>query len=1075
MKHIVNLVSVFNYGITAQGDLYFTMEWAQGEALDPQAFRSKPAAAIPVVIQMCRALAYLHARGVIHGDLKPGNVLMAEEQVKLVDFGVALEARSSEARSHYYTPGYTAPEVKEQRPIDHRIDLYSLGALWYALIVGEPPMFMLSAERLIQFALEEALEGQGQIPIEISAVIARLLASTPTDRYASANEVIEAINRVMGSTYTLETRETAGSYALRAHFVDRETEFDTLKSVWKQAQSEAGKLMLISGEAGVGKTRLLEEFVVQAEMAGAFVARGQCVEIGGAAYRPWREVLRVLIRYVESASETTLQRVGPVLAALLPELWERPCMAGLAQPADLNPHDAQRRLNDNIVQVLRAAAEIRPTVVVIEDTHRADEATLTLLTFLAHIPKPIGLLVCLTYHDDETSPEHPLAALLGSGIERIALRTLPPEITADLARLMLGLEKLPPLLMERIQQVTGGNAFFTQELIRTLAEDGVVLQRTVAGWRVDDAALQKTTLPGSIRQVVEQRLTRLPAETQRVLRGASIIGSVFWAGAVAEITQITREKMQAALSEGVEKALLVERGTTAFEGEREYMFVRSTVREVSYESILHEERRELHHRVAAWLRAHREEEVNEQLGLIAHHLEKAGQTEQAVDYLRRAGQQAAARFANAEAIDYLSRALNLTPEDDWAERYALLLTREKMYDLQGAREAQHKDLAALEELTEALDDNRRRAEVALRKATYCAEALDAPATIAAAQVAVDLAHKAKDVQAEAEGYRQWGEALWHNEEVQAARRPLEQALNLAQAAGARVVEAGSLRNLGSISNLQGDFVKAKAYNEQALRLYRETGYRQDESRVFNNLAIISMNLGNYPESKSYLEEALRVCREIGYRRSEISVLNDMGLVLHYLGDDEASRQYQLQALTIAEELDEPYAQGHVLTCLGHALASLGRLPEAVDAYRQALTLRHQLGQHTLAIESLAGLASVTLAQGDPAQALTHIEEILSYLKNHTLDRTEEPFRVYVACYRVLQASQDPRAQDILDAAYHLLQERAAKIADDELRRSFLENVAIHREIENLLSPSARAASTNSFSRSESVTERAIRA
>ncbi len=136
-----------------------------------------------------------------------------------------------------------------------------------------------------------------------------------------------------------------------------------------------------------------------------------------------------------------------------------------------------------------------------------------------------------------------------------------------------------------------------------------------------------------------------------------------------------------------------------------------------------------------------------------------------------------------------------------------------------------------------------------------------------------------------------------------------------------------------------------------------------------------------------------------------------------------------------------------MTFLGHALVGLGRLDEAADAYRQALRLRRELDAHTKAMEPLAGLARVTLAQEERADALAYVEEILACLETHpTLDGTTEPLRVYLTCYRVLRANEDPRAEEILGNAYHLLQERASRIEDQKLRRSYLENVAAHREI-----------------------------
>ncbi len=1099
-----NLVQVFDYGITAQGQLYFTMEWIQGQDLTAHMRRTSLIDGIPVMIQVCRALAYLHARGVIHGDLKPTNVLLPDgQQVKLIDFGVALEARAPETHTRYYSPGYTAPEVRQMRPVDHRIDLYSLGAMWYEWLVGEPPLFTPGSERLIPFTLTETLEAQDHVPEALGDVIARLLATSPSERYASANQVIQAINQATGSAYALETQETAGSYALRTHFVGRQAEMDTLLHVWTQAQTAEGKLVLIGGQAGVGKTRLVEELEIQAELEGARVVWGQCVERGGGAYHPWREVLRVVVRYVEDADEATMKRVGPVLAALLPELWQCPYMADAAPPAELDPQAAQQRLHDAIAQVLQAAGRLRPTMVAIEDTHWADEATLALLSFLTRIPAQTGLLVCTTYRSEEIDPQHPLATLAGAHVLRIQLAPLLPEVTADLARSMLGLDELPPLLADKLQRTTGGNALFVQELIRSLAVEGEVLQRTVEGWHIDGQALREARLPDSIRQVVERRLGHLPAETRQVLRWAAVMGLVFWDGGIVEVGQMTQAQVQAGLQAAMDQGLVLERDETAFAGQREYLFTNPTVREVSYDGIPQDEHQQVHRRAAAWLIAHSDEETGEHLGLIADHLERAGQTQQAVTYLRKAGEQAAAQFANVEAISYLSHALELILEDDLAGRYALLLAREKVYDLQGAREAQAQDLATLDELAEALDDPStgpwsfgpgtkgsgqaaRRTEVALRRANYAETTGDYPGAIVAAQAAIRLARAAQDVFKEATGLYVWGDVLQHRAEYEAARMQLEQALTLVRAASLDQLEAHNLRLLGRIFFRQRNYAQAEVCCKQALRIYGELGHRQGESRTFNILGLVFFEQGECAEGRVHYEQALRIAREIGDRRIEGIVINNLGEVFTYLGDYARARahlelalqisreisdrrgescrldnlglvfthqgdcvkarSYCEQAVGIAREFGGRRVQGDALTFLGHALAGLACLSEAADAYRQALALRRELGQHNLAMEALAGLACVSLAQGNLPKAQAQVEEILSYLETDDLNSTYEPFKVYLACYRVLDANEDPCAQTILKEAHSLLQEQAAKIDDEALRRSFLENVPAHREI-----------------------------
>jgi hypothetical protein len=149
---------------------------------------------------------------------------------------------------------------------------------------------------------------------------------------------------------------------------------------------------------------------------------------------------------------------------------------------------------------------------------------------------------------------------------------------------------------------------------------------------------------------------------------------------------------------------------------------------------------------------------------------------------------------------------------------------------------------------------------------------------------------------------------------------------------------------------------------------------------------------------------------------------------------------------VAEQLGDRPVCSDALTNLGHALAGLGHLPDAARAYGRALELRRELGEHNRAVESLAGLASVLLAQGDSNGARCHVDEILDHLESKSLDGADEPFRVYLTGYRVLRATGDPHARELVSHAYDLLQQRASKIADRELQQSFLGNIPAHRAI-----------------------------
>jgi tetratricopeptide (TPR) repeat protein len=239
---------------------------------------------------------------------------------------------------------------------------------------------------------------------------------------------------------------------------------------------------------------------------------------------------------------------------------------------------------------------------------------------------------------------------------------------------------------------------------------------------------------------------------------------------------------------------------------------------------------------------------------------------------------------------------------------------------------------------------------------------------------------------------------------------------------------------------------AKHYHEQALHIYRELGNRRGESQALVNLGYFFYGLGDYDQARAYCEQARQVHRELGNRQGECYALNNLGLACACQGDYAQAKAYLEQSLDIGRAIDEPRIVGYILSNLGNALAGLGLLTEAADACRQALVLWRELNQPNLATEPLAGLARIALAQGDLSRAQAHVEEILGHLESGTLHGTEEPARIYMTCYHILRANQDPRAPGILITAHHLLQEQAATIGNEEMRRSFLENVPTHREI-----------------------------
>ncbi|MBN1811946.1 MAG: tetratricopeptide repeat protein [Anaerolineae bacterium] len=983
-----------------------------------------------------------------------------------------------------------------------------------------------------------------------------------------------------------------GIEGLASPLVGRDTEFRALQEAVARLRKGIGGIVTVVGEAGIGKSRLVAECRGGVTPPVRWV-EGRCLSYAtGVAYSLWVDTLRSLVGLPADASPTDATHA----------LWEQvhaycsdragevcPFLARMmALPLTGSAEDRLRGLDAEELQVLTSravealvecTAQQKALVLACEDLHWADPTSLALLEQLLPLTDRVPLLLICVHRPEKDHGcwriKETAERLYGHRHTGLWLDPLTDQESAALVGHLLRIEELSGRLRAHILGHAEGNPFYVEEILRSLIDGGIIAYDEATGRWSATRDVDDIPIPATLHGVLLARIDRLPQGARQLLQLASVIGRIFERRVLESISQRASD-----LDENLvvlQRAQMIRthsRPAAAFPAD--YIFKHQLTQEAAYESLLRRKRRVLHRRVAEALEQLYPERVREQPGLMAHHWERAGEVQRAIPYLRRAGERAAEQYANAEAAAYLSRALDLVPQDaarptsEWiAERYALLSTLERVHKLQRDRYAQGRDLATLEQWAEDLCDKPKQTELAVRRALYSTGIGELEQAITAAWTAVRLAQVTQDVGHEAMAYRELGRALHRQGKHETAQPHLERALDLARAAGLRQIEADILHILGELMYSLGHAKRGIDCYERALRICRELGDRRGEgealqavgwallfhvswnegeryvlrsldvSRTTGNLGdeavallclgMISYHRGHHARARSRLEHSLRICHEcrdqyyeaealynLGLLHADLTdyvsatshleeslrlfhdlsldvadgwalvalgfvlhlqgdyasagsyyeralqvgkkiddwqvrakALMYMGLLYHHMGDDCTAREYAQRALCVIPSLDLGWAVDlqYVFAVLGHALAGLGHLAEAAENYRQCLTMRREREQHHLAVEPLAGLARVALAQGDPAGAMAHVGEILDHMKDHpALAGTLEPLRIYLTCYRVLLANEDPRASEILDAAYHLLQERAARIEDDNLRYSYLENVAVHREI-----------------------------
>jgi class 3 adenylate cyclase/tetratricopeptide (TPR) repeat protein len=935
----------------------------------------------------------------------------------------------------------------------------------------------------------------------------------------------------------LEQKETTGQ-AVYGPMLGRQRELVLLKRfIEPLVDGRSPGVLVMWGEAGIGKSRLIAALLQALNENEALPSQAiicQSDQILRQSLNPFRYWLRHYFGYSSASSEARNKRAfnrridkliaGKSQPALVQELDRtRSCLGALVDlhwPDSLYAQlDPQGRFENTLIgltTLLRAESLRKPLLIILEDAHWLDDDSRRYLQRLAltmgAVDNEYPIAIIVTARPEQSGP------ILDEFIthQELDLGLLSDDELSELAAeifrgpVATGLQKL---LVER----TEGNPFFVEQIARYLQEQELVTL-TENGWEVD--AEHVKLMPTDVRAVLVARLDRLAKEVKRGVERAAVLGREFdvrlLAMMLSEDSGLTR------VLEGGQKAVI-----WSALSQLRYLFQHALLRDAAYRMQLRARRQDLHRIAAEALANLFEDDLSPYYGQLAYHAEQAGRADLARDYYQQAGDVASQSYQNSQAADYYSRALALTPDSDLTGRYSILLSREAVYDLQGARQNQAKDLSALAVLAGHLRDISQQAEVSLRQSEYALITSNYDAAIAAAREAISKAKEADDVIREADGHRQWGRALRMQGAYAAARVQLELSAARALEAGADLVRAHSVKELGLVAVFQGDFpealvhleqalgiyqrigdrrgeslslqnlgtaakdmadyataqdytdqaliicrqigdrrgesfcfgnlaavarreyyfVQAQEHYERALANYREIGDRQGEAICLNNLGIVACDLGSYEAARPHLKEALNLSQAIGDREGEGVCLNNLGIMAHDLGHLRQSRDFLLQGLAICRKIGFRTTEGTILNELGLVDLDLGNFAKAIARFEQALALRLELGQGHYVVEDQAGLALASLATGEQSEAQFYIEQVLAYLEvDPDLSGAERPLQVYLVCYQVLRAGQDDRATLILERAYQLLQQRATKIADEDLQASLLCNVPAHREI-----------------------------
>ncbi len=704
--------------VNAAGHWLFIQEDFGGESLARLglAGRMEIGELLPLACDIAGHLASVHQRTIVHKDVNPSNIVLDRRSgvVKLIDFGISTRLAREPVAFHHPsliegTPAYLAPEQtgRINQPLDHRADLYALGCTLYELCAGRPPFDAKDLIELVHCHLARAPEPLDAIrpgvPKALSAIITKLMAKSPADRYQSANGLLADLIRCRDeqrsagviTSFALGANDVAERLSPPPRLYGREREVGDLLSAFERVAGGGTELVLVTGPSGAGKSALVKELYLPVTRGrGSFVAGKFDQFQRDTPYRPILEALDSLIRQVlmeppaamASWASSVSAAAGKMLPALMEILPRLEALCGRPAPAPSMPAiEARHRFVEALTGTIRAFARAEhPLVLFIDDLQWADSASLDLLKHLmtgAPIPH---LLILGAYRDHEVGPAHPLRTTIkeirAAGVAG-AEHHLPPLTLGDTAALVA--DTLRPSAGDQgamasvVHQKTGGNPFFIHTFLDALATRGVVsFDRESSSWRWDDERLRLLDVSDNVVDLLIAGMQALPPPARALLTQASCIGNQFELGLLAAVAESTPGEVATSLLPALNEHYLipVSGDYRLLEADVEgldarlrvaYKFAHDRVQQAAYGLSAPGTHAAIHLRIGRSMRAYYAEKSADTALLTI-----VGQLNQAEDLIQeererddvaalnlQAGRRARAAVANAAALGYFEQGI----------------------------------------------------------------------------------------------------------------------------------------------------------------------------------------------------------------------------------------------------------------------------------------------------------------------------------------------------------------------------------------------------------------------------------
>jgi signal transduction histidine kinase/tRNA A-37 threonylcarbamoyl transferase component Bud32 len=701
--HIIKLLGEGEF----QNQPFIVMELLKGNNLAFQLERKlkfKVPDIIEIISQLAEALSHIHNNGIIHRDLKPGNIFLMNDEnninIKLLDFGIGwiIELGTiKEKKEIAGTFGYMSPEATGilDKRIDERSDLYSLGVIFYHLLTSEPPFKGTEINHLLhqQVALTPTRPSKliHEIPGVLDEIVLKLLHKDPDLRYQSARGLLADLERFRSgeSEFEIGSNDQKIKLSYQTRLIARDTEIKKMANLYDSAMQGKGSLCLISGEAGIGKSRLIEEIKGYVYEKNGLFIKGRCLNYENKfPYQPFKDAIDEFVNKFMQLNEESAARISERIKNALGDLGGIVVNLNLriekifGQTKKLVPLEPERE-NQRSLLVLSdffcsLADQNQACVLFLDDLQWADESSLNLLIEILGKISNSNLLVLGTYRNNEIRPGHKIELIKTLAVEKkyhfedITLKPLDYNHIICLIENILGTKNENKELSDYILKKSNGNPFFAINIIRELVETKVI-QWNEGVWKEETQRLNEIPASNSLIDIILRRIENLTREQQELLRKAAVIGREFEIDLLYRLTTLNKIEVVNMIDDFIAMQLLersMEHGRV--------LFVHDRIRDAFYHTLNEENKRKIHLQIALAIESMNHSHLDKVTYELAYHYVESGDQENALKYVIPAATKAQQSYANEEAIRFYQIGIELLEQKNKINSPEWLIANEEL-------------------------------------------------------------------------------------------------------------------------------------------------------------------------------------------------------------------------------------------------------------------------------------------------------------------------------------------------------------------------------------------------------------